>query len=280
MIKLSLQFFGGSAPDDYPHLNKCPDCETFFADLTCPLCGKICPEEMRAGNRKPPKQKWEDPYSRGSGRVQFVPWYYSTPVIIAMLFIFPVGGLVLLWMGPWKKKWKIFATVLLGIGAILPVIFWALMAFVMHFVFSEDINVDLHMSRTEYVELCEQNDTDVVALFRNPDDYAEDFVKMTVTVEDIFQNYLVEEYAWYYRCTAEVDGREYTFLVRDFRDAGSPNLTPGDRITLYGQVMGNVEVSTYGEELRGPCIAMRFVDLEPATAAIRGMTPVIPLAAV
>jgi hypothetical protein len=107
----------------------------------------------------------------------------------------------------------------------------------------------------------------VVGIFRNPDDFANSFVEMTVTVGDVFQNYNADEYRWYYRCTAEVDGREYTFLVRDFRDAGSSNLTPGDCITLYGQVTGNVEVDTYEETLRGPCIAMRFADLQSQTEA-------------
>ena len=31
---------------DHPDLNKCPDCECFFAGERCPLCGKLCPEEM------------------------------------------------------------------------------------------------------------------------------------------------------------------------------------------------------------------------------------------
>ena len=42
---------------DRPELNKCPDCECYFATDECPLCGKICPEEMRAGNRAPVKHK-------------------------------------------------------------------------------------------------------------------------------------------------------------------------------------------------------------------------------
>ena len=272
-MRLPLQFFGG-APDDYPHLNKCPDCETFFADLTCPLCGKICPEEMRAGNRKPPKQKWEDPYSRGGNRVQFLPWYYSTWFIILMLVIFPLVGIILLWTGPWKKKWKIITTAVLVAWTVLPYVF----AFALHILYGvfggERITVNLSTPREEYVELCQQADVDVVGIFRNPDDFANSFVEMTVTVGDVFQNYNADEYRWYYRCTAEVDGREYTFLVRDFRGEGSPNLTTGDRITLYGQVMGNVEVDTYEETLRGPCIAMRFADLQGQTAsAIQPCTP-------
>ena len=52
-----LGFFAEDRERDFPELNKCPDCETFFADANCPICGKECPEEFRAGNRKPIKQK-------------------------------------------------------------------------------------------------------------------------------------------------------------------------------------------------------------------------------
>ena len=42
---------------DRPDLNKCPDCGCFFGQDYCPICGKLCPEEMRAGNRAAVKQK-------------------------------------------------------------------------------------------------------------------------------------------------------------------------------------------------------------------------------
>ena len=41
----------GSEELDRPDLNKCPDCGCFFSSDNCPLCGKPCPEEMRAGNK-------------------------------------------------------------------------------------------------------------------------------------------------------------------------------------------------------------------------------------
>jgi len=53
------RLLGSHADDrelDRPDLNKCPDCGCFFPQDNCPLCGKPCPEEMRAGNRKPPKK--------------------------------------------------------------------------------------------------------------------------------------------------------------------------------------------------------------------------------
>ena len=61
---------------DRPDLNKCPDCGCFFAEPYCPLCGKECPEEFRAGNRKPVRRsrrrRTENP-----GRVTFIEWYHS-----------------------------------------------------------------------------------------------------------------------------------------------------------------------------------------------------------
>lgn len=105
--------FSDTSVNDYPELNKCPDCETYFASDTCPLCGKLCPEEMRAGNRKLNKKPLRDPYRKSSGRVRFVPWYYSTAFILVMLVFMPPVGLFLAWSGGWKKVWKVIVTVVI-----------------------------------------------------------------------------------------------------------------------------------------------------------------------
>ena len=68
-----IGFFADDTPQDYPELNKCPDCETYFQTPCCPLCGKECPENMRAGNRAPGRVK-RSRRRRGNGRVRFVPW--------------------------------------------------------------------------------------------------------------------------------------------------------------------------------------------------------------
>lgn len=60
---------------DRPDLNKCPDCGCYFATDNCPLCGKVCPPEMRAGARVEPKKRRKR--RAGSGRVQFIPWYHT-----------------------------------------------------------------------------------------------------------------------------------------------------------------------------------------------------------
>ena len=89
---------------DRPDLNKCPDCGCFFAQDSCPLCGKVCPEEMRAGNRKPPKKVKQ---ASVSDRVTFVQWYHSWWFIVIMMFIFPIAGIALLVTSPHKKWQKI-----------------------------------------------------------------------------------------------------------------------------------------------------------------------------
>lgn len=91
---------------DRPDLNKCPDCLCFFAGDNCPLCGKQCPEEMRAGHRAKVKPRKRNP---NSGRVTFIRWYHSWLFIILMLCVMPVVGVILLCTAPYKTVWKIVA---------------------------------------------------------------------------------------------------------------------------------------------------------------------------
>ena len=73
---------------DRPDLNKCPNCNCYFPQDTCPICKMECPEEMRAGNRKKVKKKRS---RRGaSGRVTFVEWYHSWWFIVIMMFFMPI----------------------------------------------------------------------------------------------------------------------------------------------------------------------------------------------
>ena len=90
---------------DRPDLNKCPDCGCYFADETCTLCGKICPEEMRAGHRAPPKKAKKR--KNGSGRVQFIAWYHSWWFMTIMLILMPIAGIILLVTSPQSTKVKV-----------------------------------------------------------------------------------------------------------------------------------------------------------------------------
>ncbi|MBQ4091058.1 MAG: hypothetical protein IJC64_01945 [Clostridia bacterium] len=95
---------------DRPDLNKCPDCECYFAGDNCPLCGKVCPEEMRAGNRKPPKKQKHRRRS-SSGRVVFVEWYHTWwCILLATIFMAPLG-IILMLTSPHKTVYKVIFTV-------------------------------------------------------------------------------------------------------------------------------------------------------------------------
>lgn len=110
---------------DRPDLNKCPDCECFFAGDNCPLCGKVCPEEMRAGNRRPPK-KVKKRRGSSNGRVTFMEWYHSWwCILIATVFMAPVG-IILMLTSPRRTLWKVlFVIAVVIVEFVLPYI-WSI----------------------------------------------------------------------------------------------------------------------------------------------------------
>lgn len=223
---------------DFPDLNKCPDCETFFADLHCPLCGKECPEEMRAGNRpavKPSKRHRPS----GSDRVTFVPWYLSTPFILIMLFIQPLIGLILLWLGGWRRQWKIVATTLLALLYLLPIVMGVVAVIAST---HEEYPVAVELSQAEYQARCREVEPE--ELYRNAASYGEQgaFVRLTLTVGERLTNEedYGSEYDTYYLCYAEVEGRTYSFLLRDWRQSNGVNFAGGDVITVWGEAAGEL----------------------------------------
>ena len=137
---------------DRPDLNKCPDCDCFFASEECPLCGKVCPEHMRAGNRAAVKHK---KHKNTSGRVQFVEWYHAWWFIILMLFVMPVVGIVLFFTSPHSKKAKIIATVV-GIAYFLLIycggIYWILRFFTKEDATQPPVTSDAQVAYTDTSE--------------------------------------------------------------------------------------------------------------------------------
>ena len=256
-----LGYFSDPDAVDFPELNKCPDCETFFAESNCPFCGKACPEEFRAGNRKKVKVKRQR--SRGNGRVQFVPWYHSTWFILIMLFFQPLIGLILTWTGVWKTHWKVIVTAILVIPYLLVFVLGGIVGiFDAWFAPEEEIPVNLALSNEEYVALCEQ--VDVEALFRQPDRYADAYMRLTVTVDAVvYDTYDYEsDYTRYYRCHVEKNGKQMEFLVRDWRQENVYNLVEGDVILVYGQGGGTADIYSDDEEnIILPCINMRCLEL-------------------
>lgn len=256
-----LGYFDGDSVQDYPELNKCPDCETFFASECCPICGKECPEEMRAGNRKPIKVK-KRPATGNNGRVVFVPWYHTTWFILLVTFFQPLIGLILAWSGYWKKHWKIVLTLLVllvYIGGFAFAFFGELIGQRWE---KDHLPVNTELTREEYVAACTV--TDAEALYRNATQYVDEFICIRLTVKGIWndENDYESNYTTYYECQTEAGGKVWTFLVRDFRQSDGFNLTVGDEITVYGQGGGNASIYNYtAGNLTAPCINMLYLEL-------------------
>lgn len=257
-------FSAGSEVTDYPDLNKCPDCETYFAQLTCPLCGRECPPEMRAGNRTLNKKPLRDPYQRGSGRVTFTPWYFSTPFIIIMFFVQPLIAMILLWLGNWKKKWKIAATALVILIAILP--FLAFWGFYLFFGGAEEPPVDLSLSREEYIAACET--VDPAAFYRDPWGCQGDLLSFDAEILGVHY-YADEDFGGperFYTARISVGESSAVILLWDYRPEGeSLNFVEGDRVTVYGQSAGMRWLKTESHSFEAACLALRYASLASST---------------
>jgi len=250
---------------DFPELNKCPECETFFADLCCPICGKVCPETMRAGNRKRIRESKNPRYEKHtSGRVQFVPWYHSSWFIILMLVVQPLIGLILAWTGPWKRGGKLLATVILLLPYLLGGLFGIVWGLAMNVFTDHTLPVNVEISREEYVSLCKELPAESV--WRQAEDLTGEYVTMTLTVEAVWEDeyayYTDYAYPRYFECSVSENGESYTFFVHDFRQSEGINLREGDVIRVWGQVGGNETISnsTVGTMTR-PCINTLYLEL-------------------
>lgn len=243
---------------DRPELNKCPDCECYFATEECPLCGKICPEEMRAGNRKPvkpPKKR-----QNSSGRVQFISWYHSWWFIILMLYFMPIAGIILFFTSPHSKKSKIIAaSIVVGVYVVggLLVTFGA--GLLSNLFYESPVNDDI--SREEYVQLCEE--MDVEDFYRVANDYGR-YVCLELTVIEKDVEHSIDVYdtgATYYHCR-DLNGGEMVIYVQDC-NLGTPiQFLPGDMIRVYGEsagMMSFLDGSTYTSER--PCVYMAYCEL-------------------
>ena len=256
----NLGFFAEDRERDFPELNKCPDCETFFADANCPLCGKECPEEFRAGNRKPIKQKKHRRPS-GNGRVQFVPWYHTVWFIVAMLIIQPIIGLILTWTGVWKTHWKIIVTLLVILPYILLIGSGIITAIVDSYTETE-IPINLEISEEDYRASCIK--PDVEAFYRNSNEKVGEYVCMDLTVVAFASTYYYNSDVNYreanvYLCHINQGERTLEFFVVDYRQQDQKRLAIGDKITIWGEVAGEIEA---GENVSRPAVYARFIDIQ------------------
>lgn len=245
---------------DRPDLNKCPDCGCFFASDTCPLCGKVCPEHMRAGNRKAVKRRKK---KRGgsSDRVMFIEWYHQWWfIILAMLFV-PLVGIILFATSPYKKSLKI--GLVLGAVAwtvLMPILIGALIPAVQRWT---DRPVTTNLSKEEYIASCRE--VEIADFYRRSAQYEDEFVTMTVKVEYSFvgcnEANSIEDTYWF--CVDE-SGGNYAILVRDCQLGDEKNLMSGDVITVWGEGAGTQIIydCQYYEDLPSmPCLNGAYIEL-------------------
>ena len=241
---------------DRPDLNKCPDCQCYFLTDACPLCGKVCPEEMRAGNRKPVKHKKKK--ARGqTGRVTFIPWYHTWWFILIMMFWMPIVGIILFFTSPYQKKWKIigavagilyFLIIYLGAG-------WTLIKTLLPS--KPPVNTDL--TKAEYVETCE--DMDAEQFYRAGDSEGA-YIRMELVVrERVVDAYDETGYGTYYVCV-DPDNDAVTLLIRDCRQDAADKFVAGDTVTVYGESEGEITVyPDYDRVVTAPCLNTAYIEM-------------------
>ncbi|MBE6558113.1 MAG: hypothetical protein E7661_03770 [Ruminococcaceae bacterium] len=247
----SLGYFD-SEELDRPELNKCPECECYFASEECPLCGKVCPEAFRAGNRaavKKPKRR-----RNASGRVQFIPWYHTWWFILIMMFAMPVVGIILFFSSPYSKTIKI-------IGAVLGILYFVFIYLgvgwmLLDMVFSEDL-VNDKISREAYVARCDD---------MSPEEYHRDaynegnYVTMELTVASVYTeagDYYGDRY---YLCRDQSGGDLYVLLL-DCSIDKKTNYLEGDMIRVYGECSGIAEYDIGTLQSGVPCLYMAYSEL-------------------
>ena len=240
---------------DRPELNKCPDCECYFASEECPLCGKVCPEEMKAGNRapiKPPKRK-----KNTSGRVQFIPWYHTWWFILIMMFVMPIVGVILFFSSPYSKKVKIIGAVL-GILYFL-LIYMGLGFWLFNMLFSDRDLVNNDISREAYAEKCD--DMTVMEFFRAGDSAKGDYITMELTVKERITEYQYHngETLVYYLCYDPASPNTL-ILLRDCLLTDQQNFLTGEIIRVWGEGAEET-LAGYTSDTSYPCLYMAYAEI-------------------
>ena len=183
---------------DRPDLNKCPDCGAFFAGGNCPICGKECPIEYRAGNRKAVKKRKK--VSGTSKRVTFVEWYHSWWFIVFMSFVAPVIGIILAVTSPHKRSQKI---ILIAFAVVYAVVSYFGIGNIVSRIKNEFIEpVNTSLSMEEYISSCEN--TTPEDFYRKAEVYKNELVCLKLVVSAKVTNaegyYNGSEYNTYYIC--------------------------------------------------------------------------------
>ncbi len=250
-----LGAFDADSDSSRADLNLCPDCGCYFHGENCPLCGKPCPEEYKAGNRKPPK-KQKSHFSGGSGRITFVEWYHTWWAITLALIFMPILGIILLITSPHKRSLKIGLIALAILYSILSTYGLAIASGIGS-LFEKPVDTSLSME--EYTARCKEVEPE--AYYRTPDAYEGAYIRMNLTVERrLVDSENGGSYPVYYLCK-DFDGRSFTLLIRDCVQKAPQNYLPGDHITIYGE---GAATGTLLDELTwnvytAPCIHAAYI---------------------
>lgn len=244
---------------DRPDLNKCPDCGCYFATDACPLCGKECPPDMRAGVRAAPKKKRK--HTNTGGRVQFIPWYHSWWFILIMTLWMPPVGFVLFLTSPYRTRWKVIFCV---VGALYTFFFYFGMGEILLNGCADESYINTDLSEEEYKATCEAVE---------PEDYyrsgaTEGYFTMELTVVRCIASIDVYE-APYYLCR-DPRNPSVELLLLDCREGDARRLLSGDRITVWGQACVDGDMAVYDGEseirITRPGFYMAYVQTSPVTA--------------
>ena len=240
---------------DRPDLNKCPDCGCFFSQDNCPLCGKPCPEEMRAGNRAAPKkQKYK--YDSGYRTVMFVDWYHRWWFIALAALVSPIISIVLLITSPHKKAHKIVAVI---IALLFAALYTFASGFILDLIFPPEEHVNTSLTKEEYIAKCETLSPE--EFYRNPQKYCDAFVKLELVVTETVASADYSESICYICKSPE--GGEFIIIVYSYLIENEQNFVPGDKITVYGEGAGIGYVyDNYGYSRKSTRVNMAYVTLE------------------
>lgn len=247
---------------DRPDLNKCPECGSYFAPGAeyCPICQAFCPDEFRAGNRKPVKVK-KQTFSRASSRVTFVEWYHSWWFIAIALIFMPIVGIVLLITSPHKTKHKLLFAAAAFLYTVL--VSWGVGGMLIGMLRGMEQPVDTSLTRADYIAACETVDAETY--YRMADGYPEKKVAVALTVReviyDVEEMYSHDRYSCYYLCSDEA--QTFVVLVRDCIREDRMNLLPGDTVVFYGEGAGTVSLTdTQNVSHTAPCIYAAYAALD------------------
>lgn len=248
--------FDGSEYLDRPDLNQCPDCGCYFGGENCPLCGQPCPEHMKAGKRGPMKK----PKPEKVRVVNSFRWYHTWWFIAVMFALSPIIGVILLATSPRKTWVKILVSVLI----ISPyIIFFAISygSIIFLGLIPGQEPVDTSLTKSEYIEVCDG--VEVEEFYRNYSEYKEDFVTLTLVVEEkiVDESYdtINFEYNTFYLCSSVGNGN-IKILIRDCVQEAPRNYIPGDVITVYGEGVGEITVYGIGwTPVSAPCINVAYI---------------------